>query len=66
MSRIKEQATVFCLRVRSDDAQPWSEPTYYHKRKNRDYSASLNRIWGGIRAHSYEEKLNPADIEFED
>lgn len=58
--------TVYCLRIRPDDESDWSNPTYYQKRRNRDHDASFNRIIGGIRTHSYEEKLDPQTVEFAD
>lgn len=48
--------TVYVLRVRPDDSLPWSEPEYYQTRKERDRVAAMNRVLGGIRTHSYNEK----------
>lgn len=48
--------TVYVLRIRPDDNSEWGEPEYYRSRKERDRTASVNRIIGGIRTHSYEEK----------
>jgi hypothetical protein len=45
----------YMLRVRYDDRSPWSEPTAFLTRKDRDESERLNRCLGGIRTHSYEE-----------
>lgn len=55
--------TIYCLRVRPDDNSEWSEPEYYQTRQERDRNASVNRILGGIRTHSYEEKKTRAEIE---
>lgn len=55
--------TVYVLRVRPDDDSPWSEPAYYRTRKQRDRNASMNRVLGGIRTHSYEEKKTPEEID---
>lgn len=55
--------TVYCLKVRNDESEPWSEPGYYRRRKERDESAMFNRCLGGIRTHSYEEKKTEDEIE---
>ncbi len=55
--------TIYCLRVRMDDASPWGETEYYRTRKERDKTAATNRILGGIRTHSSEEKKTPEEIE---
>ncbi len=55
--------TVYVLRIRPDDSSPWGEPEYYRTRRERDRTASINRIVGGIRTHSYEEKKEPNEIE---
>ena len=55
--------TIYVLRIRADESEPWSEPEYYRRRKERDRIASMNRILGGIRTHSYEEKKPLEEIE---
>lgn len=55
--------TVYALRVRRADSEPWSEPGYYRSRKERERDASMNRIYGGIRTHSYEVKMTSAEFE---
>lgn len=55
--------TVYVLRVRSDGRSPWGEPEYYRTRRERDRYASVNRIIGGIRTHSYQEKKSLAEVE---
>jgi hypothetical protein len=55
--------TVYVLRLRANESEPWGEPMYYHKRKDRDNDARTNRILCGIRTHSYEEKKTPEEIE---
>ncbi len=55
--------TVYCLRTRLDDSQPWGEPEYFRTRKLRDSAASVCRIMGGIRTHSFEEKVNAEALE---
>lgn len=62
MESNKGLKTVYVLRVRPDDDSHWSEPTYYRKRKERDRDRSINRVLGGIRTHSYEEKKTPEEI----
>lgn len=54
--------TVYCLRIRPDDNSEWSEATYYRTRKSRDRDGSMNRIMGGMRTHSFEEKKTPEEI----
>lgn len=54
--------TVYVLRVRADESQPWSEPEYYRTRKERNEVERMNRCLGGIRTHSYEEKKTPEEI----
>lgn len=54
--------TVYVLRVRPDDDSSWSEPQYYLRRKERDKTARMNRVLGGIRTHSYEEKKTTEEI----
>lgn len=55
--------TVYVLRVRPDDDSPWGDPEYYRTRKERNETERLNRVLGGIRTHSYEEKKTPEEIE---
>jgi hypothetical protein len=55
--------TVYCLKIRSDDKEPWGETEYYRTRKERDNTERLNRCLGGIRTHSFEEKKTPEEIE---
>lgn len=55
--------TVYVLRTRLNDNLPWSEPEYYRKRKERDEAERVNRVLGGIRTHSYEEKRTPEEID---
>lgn len=55
--------TVYVLRVRLNDESPWGEPEYYRTRKERDHVAAQNRVLGGIRTHSYQEKKTLEEIE---
>ena len=59
----KQMRTIYVLKVRQDDSSPWSEPTYYRTKKERDDTERLNRILGGIRTHSYNEKKTPEELE---
>lgn len=61
--RATTMKTVYVLRVRPSDSVVWSEPEYYRTRKERDREAAVNRVLGGIRTHSYEEKKTPEEIE---
>lgn len=55
--------TVYALRIREDESQPWGEPEYYQTRKERDEIERVNRCLGGIRTHSYEEKKPAEEVE---
>lgn len=55
--------TVYVLRIREIDNEPWSEPEYYRTRKERNETERINRCLGGIRTHSYEEKKTEEEIE---
>lgn len=55
--------TVYVLRVRLSDSEPWGEATYYRRRRDRDQDERVNRVMGGIRTHSYEEKKTPEEID---
>lgn len=57
-----KRKTVYCLRIRPDDQLPWSETEYYASKRDRDHIERINRIIGGIRTHSFEEKKTPAEI----
>lgn len=58
---MKGDKTVYVLKTRFTDDEPWSEPGYYRTRKERDKDAAMNRAFGGIRTHSYEEKKTPEE-----
>lgn len=49
--------TQYVLRIRFDDSEPWGEPTFFETRKERDQAERVNRVLGGIRTWSYEEKV---------
>ena len=55
--------TAYALRVRMSDTETWSEPTLYATRRDRDNAERLNRCLGGIRTHSYEEKVTPEEFD---
>ena len=52
---------VFLLRTRFTDDEPWSEPTVYTSRRERDEDAAMARAWAGIRTHSYEERRSSSE-----
>jgi hypothetical protein len=52
--------TVYCLRIRFSDDEPWREPSFYKRRKDRDYDEVMNRCLGGSRTWRYEETM-PAE-----
>jgi hypothetical protein len=49
--------TIYCLRIRENDSEPWGETTDYATRKERDYDGAICRFMAGLRTHSYEEKV---------
>lgn len=51
------------MRVRMSDFDEWSEVGYFLTRKERDKVGAMNRILGGIRTHSFEEKKSKEEIE---
>ncbi len=55
--------TVYCLRVRINDKEEWSDKECYRTRKQRDTSASVARIIGGMRTHSFEENISAKALE---
>jgi len=50
--------TLYCLRIRIDDASPWGKTKFFSTRTERDRIASFNRIIGGLRTYSFEEKVS--------
>lgn len=54
--------TVYVLRIRYTDSEPWGAPGYYRKKKDRDYDEKFNRCLGGVRTHAYEEKKTEEEI----
>lgn len=54
---------VFVIRTRLSDNDEWSPPQYFKTAKQRDKVGSLNRIIGGIRTHSFEERKTVEEIE---
>lgn len=63
MSTTIKKKTVYCLRTRLVDSDPWSETAYFMRKKDRDNTAATNRIIGGIRTHSFEERKTDKEIE---
>ena len=58
-----KKKTIYGIRTRFSDNDVWSEPTYYRTRGRRDKVGSLNRIIGGIRTHSFEEKAIADEVD---
>lgn len=54
---------VYVLRIRWSDSDSWGQPNYYRSRAARDYDEKMNRLVGGIRTHSYQERKTEAEIE---
>lgn len=49
------------------DSEPWGDVGHYRTRKERNRDEIMNRCLGGIRTHSFEEKVAPekyAELEF--
>lgn len=46
----------YLLRTRLTDDEAWSEPQEYESRRERDRAAQFNRIIGGIRVWSIDER----------
>ena len=54
--------TVYCLRIRVDNASPWGEVEYFLSKKQRNHSERTVRCLLGGRTHSYDEEMTPAQI----
>ena len=57
------------LRLRSTDADKWSEAIWFRSKARRDKSAATNRILAGIRVWSFSERKTfreIAEIDFAD
>jgi hypothetical protein len=50
--------TIYGLKTRLVDAEKWSPAEYYASEKERDGIAAQCRIIGGIRTHSFEERVS--------
>lgn len=48
--------TIYYLRIRASDKEPWGEPEIFSTKKERDMAAKIARIIAGFRVYSYEEK----------
>jgi hypothetical protein len=53
MAAVVKMKTVYCLRVRDSDSEPWGETAYYLNRKKRDEAEVYNRCLGGFRRRSF-------------
>lgn len=58
-----KQKTVYGLRIRLTDADPWGETGWYRTAKKRNDTASMNRIIGGLRTWSFDERKTIEEIE---
>jgi hypothetical protein len=56
--KIPKQKTVYVLRIHLDESKEWGKPIYYNYRVKRNEAASLNRIIGGLRTWSYQERMD--------
>lgn len=61
-TKIKKK-TVYGLRLRLSDNDPWSDTSWYKTAARRNHVAAMNRIIGGIRTHSFQEKKTLEEIE---
>ncbi len=57
LNNSSKKKTIYGIRTRGSDNDSWSEPAFYKTRGERNKVASMNRIIGGIRTHSFEEKI---------
>ena len=55
--------TVYFLRTRLTDDSEWGPPEAFASKRERDEAGSYARILGGLRTHSYEEKMTPDEAE---
>jgi hypothetical protein len=55
--------TIFYLRTRFSDDDEWMNPEGFVSRKMRNDAAAHDRIIGGLRTHSYEEKVTKEQYE---
>jgi hypothetical protein len=51
-----EMKTIYCLKIRFADSEPWGPTEYFRTKKERDEAERMNRILGGIRTHAFNEK----------
>lgn len=57
-----KQKIIYVLRIRLDESKEWGTPIYYNSRVNRNEAASLNRIIGGLRTWSYQERMDASKV----
>ena len=55
--------TIYFLRTRLDESEPWNEPEVFATRKERNDTEKMVRCLGGIRTHSYEKKVGKEQAE---
>jgi hypothetical protein len=61
--------TVYCIKVRMSDSDPWGPTLYYREEKRRDKYGAECRIIAGFRTYSFTEQKTAEEIkqiEFED
>jgi len=56
LESISPKKTLYGLKIRMNDNDQWFETSWFKNKRERDKLASFNRIIGGIRTHSFEEK----------
>lgn len=54
---------IYGLRTRNTDKDKWSEAQYFQSEKARNEAAAFNRIIGGIRTHSFDEKVTQEELD---
>ena len=57
-----KKKTVYGLKLRLNDNEGWCCPSWFKTKKQRDTAASFNRIIGGIRTYSFDEKKTLEEI----
>lgn len=58
-----KKKTVYGLKTRFTDNDEWSETEWFKTKVARDRAGSVNRIIGGIRTYSFQEKKTLEEIQ---
>jgi hypothetical protein len=63
MSEKQKLKTIHCLKTRMSDSENWGPTEYFETKRDRDEAERMCRILGGIRTHSFSEKVTPDERE---